>query len=127
MRGDVRAIVGYGLLVWLIPFLVAFLIFPLRAADRALFESIMAVVLSACAVWAAVRLFAGGRHRSVRQGLAVGLSWLAISVALDLATLVWGPIGMSPWDYLGDIALTYLMFPLITSGFAAVARCQAAS
>lgn len=36
----------YGFLIWLIPFIVAFVIFPLRESARPLFESIMPVAVT---------------------------------------------------------------------------------
>ena len=42
--------IGYGFLVWLTPFILAFIIFPIRESARLLFESIMAVAVSATAV-----------------------------------------------------------------------------
>ena len=36
----------FGIPIWLIPFVVSFIIFPLRDSNRALFESIMPVVLT---------------------------------------------------------------------------------
>ena len=44
----------FGVLVWLVPFAVAFLIFPLHGSSRPLFESIMPVVISAATVVFAV-------------------------------------------------------------------------
>ena len=40
----------FGFLTWLIPFAVSFLIFPLKTSHRPLFESIMPVVVTICAV-----------------------------------------------------------------------------
>ncbi len=40
----------FGFLAWLITFVVSVLIFPLRTSQRPLFESIMPVVVTLCAV-----------------------------------------------------------------------------
>lgn len=45
-----RKAIGYGALVWLTPFVVAFIIFPIHESARPLFESIMVVTVSASAV-----------------------------------------------------------------------------
>jgi hypothetical protein len=45
--GSRARLIGYGFLVWLIPFAVAFIVFPTRVEWRELFESIMAVTLAA--------------------------------------------------------------------------------
>ena len=40
----------YGFFIWLIPFIVAVFIFPIRESNRPLFESIMPVVVTLSAV-----------------------------------------------------------------------------
>ncbi len=45
MKSLRRALV-FGFLIWLLPFVVSILIFPLRTSHRALFESIMPVALN---------------------------------------------------------------------------------
>jgi len=49
MKSMKKAVV-YGLAVWVIPFAVAIMIFPIGISDRALFESIMPVVVTFCTV-----------------------------------------------------------------------------
>lgn len=49
MRSWSKAI-GLGLLVWLVPFVVAVGAFPLHESSRPLFESIMAATVTATAV-----------------------------------------------------------------------------
>lgn len=104
----------FGFLVWLIPFIVGFLTFPIRESDRPLFESIMAVTLVLSTVVFALRYFR--RTNKASDGLTVGLVWLAISVVLDLVLLV-GMFKIPVVDYMKDIALTYLLVPTITAGF----------
>ena len=43
-------IILYGFLTWLIPFVVSIVIFPFHESQRPLFELIMPVVVTACAV-----------------------------------------------------------------------------
>lgn len=109
--------VGLGLLVWLVPFVIAFLAFPLREPARPLFESIMAVAVTATAVVFGLAYLGRVDGGWVRQGLVVGLLWLAISVLIDAPLmLVAGPMKMSVGDYLADIGLTYLCIPAVTWG-----------
>ena len=103
-----------GLLVWLVPFLVALCLSRVRADDRLLFESLMPVVLAVTAVgFALVRPAAVS---SPVRGLLIGVAWLAISICLDLMMFTHGPMKMSLVNYMKDIGLTYLMFPVITLG-----------
>jgi hypothetical protein len=123
MTSTRRALV-YGLLVWLIPFAVAFAVFPLRASNRPLFESIMPVAVAAAVTGFAVRYFGGVTTAFAREGLRLGLLWLLISVAIDAPLMLFGgPMRMSVGDYVADIAVTYLVMPVITVGIgAALAR-----
>lgn len=56
----------FGFLVWLIPFIVSVAIFPIRTSSRALFESIMPVVITICVVVFAVLYFRGLEGSSLR-------------------------------------------------------------
>ena len=106
----------YGVLVWVIPFVVAIFIYPIRTNDRALFESIMPVVLTLSVVSLTTFYFEKTNANFLREGIIVGVVWLGISLALDLLMFVRGPINMSLNDYLKDIGLTYLIIPTITVG-----------
>ncbi|HEX5104593.1 MAG TPA: hypothetical protein VFV87_12320 [Pirellulaceae bacterium] len=107
-----------GLLVWLVPFAVAFCVFPLKTSWRSLFESIMPVTLAAVVTVCALLYFRRATAASVREGLLLGAIWLAISVAIDLPLMLSPPISMPPLEYAADIGLTYLMIPVITVGIA---------
>jgi uncharacterized membrane protein AbrB (regulator of aidB expression) len=111
-----------GLVVWLVPFAVAFCIFPLKASWRSLFESIMPVTLAAVVVACAVFYFRRVPTPSLREGFILGLLWMAISLAIDLPLMLSPPIRMPPLEYAADIGLTYLMIPILTLGIAAARR-----
>ena len=59
---------------------------------------------------------------SLREGLLLGLIWMAISVAIDLPLMLSPPKSMPPLEYAADIGLTYLMIPILTLGIAAASR-----
>lgn len=108
----------YGFLIWLVPFVAAFVIFPWRESNRALFESAMAVILTGVTMWLTLQYF---KNKQVRwwEGLLVGLIWMMLSIVIDLPIFVAGPIKMSLLDYLADIGVTYLIIPIVTLGRAA--------
>jgi hypothetical protein len=111
---------GLGVLAWLIPFVVAMLAFPLREPARPLFESIMAVAVTATAVvlglWYLRRLDRG----VVREGLQLGLIWFVMCVLIDAPLMLFGgPMKMSFGAYMADIGLTYVVIPVVTCGLAA--------
>ena len=111
-----------GFLIWLIPFLVSVLIFPLKTSSPALFESIMPVVVAVCAVAFSILYFRKLDGDFVREGVLLGVVWFAISLVIDLLMFMWGPMKMSFADYMMDIGLTYLMIPTITIGFGFVKK-----
>jgi hypothetical protein len=101
---------------------VAFLAFSIRESARPLFESIMAVAVTATAVilgQAYLRRFDGTR---AREGLVLGLIWFVMCVLIDAPLmLIGGPMKMSLGAYMADIGLTYAAIPIVTWGLA-VAR-----
>ena len=112
---SVRKALIYGVLVWLIPFAVAFAIFPLRESNRPLFESIMPVAVAGAVAGCAVRYFRLVTTAFVREGLRLGLVWLLVSVALDAPLMLFGgPMQMSTGQYVADIGATYVLMPVVT-------------
>jgi hypothetical protein len=107
-----------GLLVWLVPFVVAFCIFALKSSWRSLFESIMPVTLAATVVGCALLYFRKLPSPSIREGFLLGLLWMAISLAIDLPLMLSPPISMPALEYAADIGLTYVMIPILTLGIA---------
>ena len=112
----------YGFFVWLIPFVISFTIFPLKLAQSSLFETIMPIVLTGCVVLFSALYFKRVESASLSQTLTVGFSWLGISIGFDLLMFMWGPMKMSFSDYIADIGLTYLIYPIVTTGFGFLLR-----
>jgi hypothetical protein len=109
-----RALV-YGVALWAVPFALSFVIFGLRADNRALFESLITVVGVASAVVATLAYLRDGSRGGVIEGIGLGLVWAAISIVIDLPIFLL-VFKMSLGDYAADIALSYLSFPIITTG-----------
>jgi len=107
--------IGFGVLAWLIPFAVAFLAFPLRESARPVFESVMAVTVTATAAILGLVHLRRVANARAREGLLVGIVWLLICIVIDAPLmLVGGPMKMSIGAYLGDIGLTYVSIPVVT-------------
>lgn len=110
-------LVLYGFLVWLVPFLVSLIIFPLKSTMNPLFESIMPVVISATVVTFAFYYLKGIKKNIMKEGLMAGVVWIVISLIIDIALfLPASPMQISLNSYLMDIGTTYLMIPIITTG-----------
>jgi hypothetical protein len=107
----------FGFLLWLIPFVVSVMIFPLRALQRPMFESIMPVVIAAWTVFFCILYLTGLKSDFQKEGILIGVVWLFMSIVFDLLFFMEGPMKMTLLDYTKDIAITYLMIPAITIGF----------
>ncbi|MFN7922770.1 MAG: hypothetical protein U0Q16_21875 [Bryobacteraceae bacterium] len=105
----------YGLLIWLIVMGVATVAFPLRSAERTLFDSIMPVALASAVAVCGVFYFGHVTNHYVREGILLGLLWFAVSFVIDTAAFTGGPLRMSFGEYCRDIGVTYLMIPVITT------------
>src|SRR3990167_5144676 len=101
----------YGLLVWTIPFIVAIFIFPIRESNRPLFESIMPVAVVFATVIFAVLYSKKIGISSPKEGFYLGLTWILISLVIDVLMFSWGPMKMTLRAYIDDIGITYLMIP----------------
>ncbi len=115
-------IILFGFLLWLIPLIVSILIFPFRVSQRPLFESIMAVVVTAWAAFFAILYLLNLKGNYKNEGFLIGAAWFLISIALDIPLFMEGPMKMSPGDYMADIGLTYLIIPVVTSGLGFLAE-----
>jgi len=112
--------IGLGFIVWFIPFVVAFLVFPLRSSARPVFESVMAVTVAGSAVAVGLAYLRGMPAMGPAQGTALGALWFILCVAIDAPLmLIGGPTRMSVGAYFGDIALTYVSIPVVTWGLGA--------
>lgn len=116
---------GYGLLTWLIPFLLAIPFYSpegILLIDQSLFKSIMVVTGSIVGAILIIRLFHDIESRYVHYGILSGLIWLVINWVLDVIILI--PMsGLDLQSYFNQIGLRYLMIPVMTimAGFIAQA------
>jgi hypothetical protein len=115
-----RKVLGLGFIAWLAPFVVAFLAFPFRESNRPLFESIMAVAVTAGAVLLGLVYLRQLHGDCVREGLLLGLIWFVMCILIDAPLMLFGgPMKMTFGAYMADIGLTYLSIPVVTWGLAA--------
>ena len=111
----------FGLLSWVIPFLVAFLLYD-RSGEllipQPLFKSLMTIIGGGLGAWLLVLVFRRIRPTLV-SGVSIGLIWMALNLALDLLVLV--PLAdMSLGGYFADIGLRYLAIPIIAAAMGVV-------
>ena len=115
MKEHIKWIIGFGFLVWLIPFLVSFPIFELRESNRPLFESIMPVVLTITVLLFSVLFFKRIEKNYFQLGFYIGIIWFIIAIFIDLLMFLPEntPMHMDLFSYITDIGLTYLIIFII--------------
>ena len=116
--GSWKKILFYGAGLWFLPFLVSFIIFPLRTSHYALFESIIVLAISASTVLFGIRYLKDVKEGVFRESAVIGIAWLLISLGIDAPLFLFGgPMLMSISQYVQQIGLKYFIIPVITSGF----------
>ena len=110
-------IVGYGVLIWLIPFLVSVLIFPMKTYANPLFESIMPLVITITVIILGVAYFKRMSENFFKEGIIIGAAWFFLSIVIDLLLFMSpSPMQMGFVNYMMDIGITYFIIPVITIG-----------
>jgi hypothetical protein len=110
-----------GFASWLIPFVVSFLIFPLKKSNAPLFQTLMALIVLVTA-GALLQLYFRGRAVSVHEALFVSLLWLAVNLMMDYPMFAYGPMKMRAWAYYSEIGLDYLTYPAFAFWASLLAR-----
>ncbi len=115
------AVILHGLGIWLIPFVLGFLLFPVKQSIPELFDAVMAVSVCASAVLFSLLYLKRFNTESFGAGVSLGINWLIICLVVDAGLFVlvfqWGF-----WQYLADIGVSYLVVPIITIGMAYAMR-----
>lgn len=115
MTQPIRALL-YGIISWAVPLAISIGFVDQTGqfrTDIRFFKSVMFVTATATAAMLLVSYFRGVKSGFLREGLLLGLLWLAMNLVLDLTVLV--PMtGMSLRDYAFQIGFGYLAIPVIT-------------
>jgi hypothetical protein len=113
---------GLGFLSWLLPFLFAFPLFPLKQANQPLFDTVMSLAVIAAAALLGKRYFRGVDRPAIGEALMLGVVWLAINLVCDYPMFSYGPMKMSMAQYYSEIGAGYLLYPAFFAGAAWVVR-----
>lgn len=98
MNEQIFKIVFYGFLVWLVPFIVSFFIYPLKTAGNPLFESIMPLVITLMVVTLSYQYLKTLKTDLIREGIIIGIVWFVINIAIDMVLF----LPASPHAYESD-------------------------
>ena len=119
-------IVLFGFLVWLIPFMVSFFIYPLKTPMYSLFESIMSVLIAVAAVIFSYFYFKDIGANFVREGVVTGIVWFIIAIVIDLVMFMpASPMHMNFTEYMMTVGVKYLIIPVVTIGSGYLAQNKA--
>ncbi|MFZ0960832.1 MAG: hypothetical protein WAO35_07990 [Terriglobia bacterium] len=110
-----------GFASWLIPFVISFLIFPLKKSNAPLFQTLMALIVLITA-GALFKLYFRRRTVPVHEALIVGLLWLAVNLIMDYPMFAYGPMKMKALTYYSEIGLDYLTYPAFAFWASLLAR-----
>jgi uncharacterized membrane protein YpjA len=117
---SVKKNILYGLLVWIITFLISFAFYSQNGEltiDKIFFKTIMIIVGTLVGVFLIVKYFRTVESNFLKEGILLGISWLLINWALDFIILI--PMAeMATSNYFTEIGLRYLNFPIISIAFA---------
>lgn len=109
---------GYGAILWLIPYVTAIPLLPLMPSDNVLFKTIMIVVGSLVGAVLTALYFKGVDKDFLREGLTVAAVWIVVNWLLDFAALL--PFTDQPLSrYFLEIGLRYtaMVWPLVAMGW----------
>jgi hypothetical protein len=111
-------LVLFGFLSWLLTFVASICLFPLKKQDARLFETLMSMVLTACAVGFTVLYFRKTQASFLREGILLGAAFVGCNILFDLPMFSAGPMQMPLARYFKEIGFVYFAMPIITIGFA---------
>ena len=119
-------IVLYGFLTWLIPFVASWPFYTMDGQpkiDLFFIKTILMVVFSIFGVILLLIYFKSIDKNYVREGIIVGLIWLAINWFFDLIILV--PMAqMGIWTYFSQIGLRYLLIPTMSISLGIIGKMK---
>lgn len=111
-------ILVFGILLWLIPFVISLIIFPLREENRTFFESIMPVLITIIVIILSMQYFKNINNKFLFEGASIGIVWFIISILIDLILfLPESEMQMTLTEYFMDIGFTYIIILVIPISF----------
>ena len=119
MQSPIRALL-YGIAIWFVwvSLVVASAqILPTEIVGSALFVSMQMVALAALVLGSTALYLRKVGEGSFEEGLLVGLGWVVIMIALDLAHSVVHPqmVTLDTGAYFATVVPSYVILPIITT------------
>ena len=114
-----KKILFYGLLTWIVPFVVALLFIDQNGVyriDILFFKSIMVVTGALTGIYLLVKYFRDIKTDYIREAANVGVAWFGINIILDLIMVKTGIFNMTYINYLTQIGFTYTTIIIYSLG-----------
>lgn len=108
-------IINYGLLVWLVPSLITVILGSFLAAMN-IFEIVSAAAIAVIVIIFSYLYFKGIAENFIKEGVLIGISWLIISIVLDIILIFLGISQLTLMNYTMYVAPLYIIIPAITIG-----------
>jgi hypothetical protein len=117
--------IGYGVVIWALPYVTSVALMDLMTRDRAAFTTIMIVEGSVVGTWLAGQYFRTVPGNFLREGIALGATWIVVNWTLDFVALMpFANLTLS--RYFVEIGLRYVPIAATTVGFGYVLTTRTA-
>ncbi|MFC1511411.1 hypothetical protein ACFL5U_03390 [Candidatus Margulisiibacteriota bacterium] len=110
--------IGYGLIVWMVPYVSALPLLSLMQAEPFFFKTIMIIVGGLTGAVCAVLYFDKVEKDFLKEGIVLGVVWIVISWLLDFVGVI--PFNkMTYTRYFMEIGLRYIgmLAPTVAVGY----------
>ncbi len=110
--------IGYGFIVWAVPYFSAIPLLGLMQTDPLFFKTLMIVIGGIVAAICTVLYFDKINKDFLREGIILGLVWLIFNWLLDFVGLL--PLSKMPYSrYFMEIGLRYIcmLAPSVSVGY----------
>jgi hypothetical protein len=115
-------LVLFGFLSWIVTFGASICLFGLKKENEHTFEISMGIVLTLCTVGFTLLYFRKIRTAFLREGVLLGLAFVACNILFDLPMFLAGPMRMPPERYFAEIGIAYFSMAIISIGVACALR-----
>lgn len=105
--------IGYGFIVWVIPYVSAIPLLGLMQSDLIFFKTLMILIGGLTGAVCIVLYFMKVDKDYLQEGIWLGVVWLILNWLLDFAALL--PLSKMPYlQYFKEIGLRYLVMPAMS-------------
>ncbi|MFH1347937.1 MAG: hypothetical protein ABIH22_04525 [Candidatus Margulisiibacteriota bacterium] len=105
--------IGYGFIVWLVPYISAIPLLGLMESDLIFFKTIMIIIGGIAGAICTALYFIKVKKGFLLEGILLGVVWVIINWLMDFVLLL--PLSKMPYmQYFREIGLRYLVMPAFT-------------